>query len=89
MQQAMQAYVFAPNDGQTWSAVQSALSGILTTAWQQGILMGPTASDAFSVTSQPTAQQILNGYLTCAVSMQLAGGTNFSTTLTQSMDASG
>ena len=89
MQQAMQAYVFAPNDGQTWSAVQSALSGILTTAWQQGILMGPTASDAFSVTCQPTAQQILNGYLTCAVSMQLAGGTNFSTTLTQSMDASG
>ena len=90
MQQAMQAYVFAPNDGQTWSAVQSALSGILTTAWQQGILMGPTASQAFTVSCQMTsAQQVLNGYLDCSVSMQLAGGTNFSTTLTQSMQASG
>ncbi len=90
MQQAMQAYVFAPNNPQTWAAVQTALSGILTTAWQQGVLMGPTASQAFTVSCQMfSTQQILNGFLDCSVSMQLANGTNFTTMLTQQMAASG
>jgi len=83
LQQAMQQFVFAYNDATTWTAVQSALSSILTNAWQQGSLMGPTASSAFSVSCQPYAQQILNGYLPCAVTMHLADGTTFSTTLTQ------
>jgi hypothetical protein len=89
MQQTMQNYVFQPNDQSTWSAVQSALSGVLTQAWQQGTLMGPTASTAFSVSCAPTSLQILNGYLSCSVSMQLSGGSNYSTTLTQQMAASG
>lgn len=89
LQQAMQQYVFAPNDQNTWAAVVNSFSSILTQAWAQGTLNGSAASDAFSVTCQPTAQQILNGYLTCAVSMQLADGATFSTTLTQMMGASG
>lgn len=90
MQQAMQNYVFQPNDQSTWSAVQSDLSGILTTAWQQGILAGSSASDAFTVSCQLfTTQQILNGYLECAVTMQLPGGASYSTTLSQMMATSG
>ncbi len=89
LQQAMQQYVFQPNNGNTWAAVASAMSSILTTAWQQGTLMGPTAATAFEVDCQPSPLQILNGYLTCAVSMQLATGQNYSTTLTQMMATSG
>lgn len=89
MQQAMQSYIFQPNYAMTWSAVDSALTSILTQAWQQGTLNGATASDAFSVTCQPTTQQILDGYLTCAVSMQTPGDGNYSTTLTQMMAISG
>jgi len=85
LQQAMQTYVFSPNNANTWAAVASAMSTILTQAWQQGTLMGPTAANAFTVSCQPNAQQILNGYLTCSVTMQLAGGGFYSTTLTQSM----
>lgn len=89
LQQAMQPYVFQPNNANTWAAVGSAMSSILTTAWQQGTLMGPTTATAFTVNCQPSAQQILNGYLSCAVSMQLAGGENYTTTLTQQMATSG
>ncbi len=89
LQQAMQQYVFSPNNANTWAAVTSAMNSVLTTAWQQGTLMGPTAASAFTVNCQPNAQQILNGYLSCAVSMQLAGGQNYVTTLTQMMATSG
>jgi hypothetical protein len=89
LQQAMQPYVFSPNNADTWGAVTSALSGVLTQAWQQGTLMGPTAASAFTVSCAPTSLQILNGYLSCSVSMQLSGGSNYSTTLTQQMAASG
>ena len=90
LQQAMQAYVFAPNNAYTWAAVNSALSAILTTAWQQGTLMGPTASSAFTVSCQMmSAQQILNGYMTCPVTMQLMNGGYYSTVLTQQMATSG
>ena len=90
LQQTMQQYVFSPNNPNTWAAVASAMSTILTQAWQAGTLMGPTASTAFTVNCQAlSAQQILNGYLSCAVSMQLASGQNYSTTLTQQMATSG
>ena len=90
LQQGMQQYVFSPNNASTWAAVASALSTILTQAWQQGTLMGPTAATAFTVNCQAmSAQQILNGYLSCAITMQLASGQNYSTILTQMMAASG
>ena len=89
LQQAMQQFIFSPNNASTWAAVQAALSSILTNAWQQGSLMGPTASSAFSVSCQPYAQQILNGYLPCAVTMHLTNGTTFTTTLTQQQATSG
>ena len=90
LQQTMQQYVFSPNNPSTWAAVASAMSTVLTQAWQAGTLMGPTAATAFTVNCQAlSAQQILNGYLSCAVSMQLASGQNYSTTLTQMMATSG
>ena len=90
LQQTMQQYVFSPNTMSTWAAVASAMSTVLTQAWQAGTLMGPTAATAFAVDCQAlSAQQILNGFLSCSVSMQLASGQNYSTTLTQQMATSG
>jgi len=90
LQQTMQQWVFAPNDASTWAAVASAMSTVLIQAWQAGTIMGPTAAQAFTVNCQPqSAQQVLNGYLSCSVSMQLASGQYYSTTLTQMMANSG
>ena len=84
LQQAMQQFVFAPNDANTWAAVQASLTGVLTNAWQKGTLSGASASQAFTVNCQTfTTQQILNGFLNCSVTMHLADGTTFSTTLSQ------
>lgn len=85
LQQAMQPYVFAANDMATWQAVVQSLSAVLSTAWEQGTLSGTTAADAYTVACEPTAQQILNGYLPCSVTMQLPGGTSFSTIISQQM----
>ncbi len=85
MQQALLAYVFQPNNANTWAAVASALGSQLTQAWQLGILTGATAADAFEVTCQPTTDQILNGTLPCDISMQLSPDTRYSTTLQQQM----
>jgi hypothetical protein len=85
LQQSMQPFVFAANDARTWGAVTEAMSGILLSAWQQGSLSGETAAQAFSVTCAPSSEQILNGYLTCSVRMQLSSGVSYSTTLTQTM----
>ena len=85
LQQAMQPYVFAANDMATWQAVVQSLSAVLSTAWEQGTLVGATSSDAYTVACIPTPQQILNGYLPCSVTMQLPGGTSFSTTISQQM----
>jgi hypothetical protein len=84
LQAAMQPYVFAPNNAQLWSAVTAALSAVLTKAWQEGRLVGPTAASSYAVTCQPTANDIINGYLTCNVSMALLHPAEFyNTTVTQ------
>lgn len=90
LRQAMDSYVFSPNDANTWGAVQAAMSSVLTQAWQAGTLMGPSPATAYSVNCQDqSAQMILNGYLTCTVTMTLAGGRIFATTLTQQQAVSG
>jgi len=67
IKQALQAYVFAPNVAATWSLVQSMISSFLTTIWQQGGLVGPSAASAFSVQiglgTTMTADDLLNGIL--------------------------
>lgn len=88
LQLAMQQYVFAPNDESTWAGITAAFQVILTQAWQQGIINGATASDAFGVTCEATAQQVLNGYLACAVRIQLPGDANYTTTISQMMQTS-
>jgi len=61
------SYVFAANDGMTWSSVTQAVSGYLEGLFTQGALLGNNAADAFSVAcgvgSTMTSLDILNGYM--------------------------
>ena len=72
--EAARAYVFEPNDENTWAAVKSMISSFLTSVWKQGGLQGASAADAFSVSCglgvTMTADDILNGYM--RVSIQVA-----------------
>lgn len=72
---ALQAFVFAANDSQTWVTVTAMISGFLQGLWSQGGLMGDKASDAFTVTcglgSTMTAQDVLNGYMVVGVTLQI------------------
>lgn len=72
---ALDRFVFAANDGNTWVAVVSMISNFLQTLWSNGGLMGPTASEAFSVAcglgSTMTVQDILDGWMIVQVTLQL------------------
>jgi uncharacterized protein len=72
---ALNPFVFAANDGQTWVTVTSMISNFLQGVWSQGGLMGDKASDAFTVAcglgSTMTAQDILNGYMIVQVTLQM------------------
>lgn len=72
---ALLPFVFAANDGNTWSKVVSMASNFLQTLWSQGGLMGATAQDAFSVQcglgSTMTPTDILEGYMIVQVTLQM------------------
>jgi len=87
---ALQTFVFAPNDSTTWSTVNAAISSFLTGLWQSGGLMGAKSTDAFSVSvglgSTMTSQDILNGYMVVAVTLQMIHPAEFiELTFTQTM----
>lgn len=72
---AMMPFVFAANNGKTWSTVVSSVSNFLQGLWSQGGLMGSTASEAYTVQcglgSTMTAQDILDGYMIVQVQLQM------------------
>jgi phage tail sheath protein FI len=78
---AAQAYVFQPNDKNTWEAVKSMISSFLTSIWKQGGLMGASASDAFSVACglgvTMTSDDILNGFMNVSVKVALVHPAEF------------
>jgi uncharacterized protein len=91
---ALDQFVFAPNDGNTWSTVVAMVSSFLQGFWSQGGLMGATASEAFSVQcglgSTMTAQDILDGYMRVQVVLQMIRPAEFiELTFTQKMEAAG
>ena len=72
---ALNQFVFAANDGNTWSTVTAMVSSFLQSVWSQGGLMGATASEAYTVQcglgSTMTGQDILNGYMIVQVTLQM------------------
>jgi phage tail sheath protein FI len=78
---AAQAYVFQPNDKNTWEAVKSMISSFLTSVWTQGGLQGASAADAFSVGCglgiTMTNDDILNGYMRVAIKVAVVRPAEF------------
>jgi phage tail sheath protein FI len=72
---ALNPFVFAPNDANTWVTVTAMISNFLQQVWSQGGLMGATASEAFTVEcglgSTMTGQDILEGYMIVQVTLSL------------------
>ncbi len=72
---ALQPFVFAANDGNTWAMVTTMINRFLADIWRQGGLMGAKPQDAFFVQcglgSTMTAQDILDGRLIVRIGMAL------------------
>jgi uncharacterized protein len=72
---ALDRYVFAPNDGNTWTTVVATITSFLQGVWSQGGLMGSTSSEAFTVEcgvgSTMTGQDILDGIMKVQVTLQM------------------
>ena len=78
---AAQAYVFEPNNSQTWVMVKSMLTSFLTDRWKEGALVGSKVEDAFSVDvglgSTMTGDDILNGYMRVMVKVAVVRPAEF------------
>jgi hypothetical protein len=91
---AAQAYVFEPNNKNTWQAVVSMIGSFLNSVWKQGGLQGSSASDAFSVAcglgSTMTADDILSGFMNVSVKVAVVHPAEFIViTFQQQMAVSG
>lgn len=68
---ATKAYVFEPNDANTWVTIKSMIRNFLTGIWKRGGLAGAVPDDAFSVHvglgETMTAEDILEGILRVTV----------------------
>ncbi len=78
---AAKAYVFAPNDANTWVNVKSMISNFLTGIWKQGGLVGPKPSAAFSVSvglgSTMSNDDIQNGIMRVSVKVAVSHPAEF------------
>ena len=78
---AAQAYVFAPNDKNTWEAVKTMIGSFLSGIWKQGGLQGATAAAAFSVEcglgATMTSDDILNGFMNVTIKVAVVRPAEF------------
>ncbi|PJJ60775.1 phage tail sheath family protein [Hymenobacter chitinivorans] len=78
---AARAYVFEPNDANTWTTVRSMINNFLFNLWKQGALAGGSPDDAYSVQiglgSTMTADDILNGYMNVTVLLAIVRPAEF------------
>lgn len=81
LKMAMQAYVFAPNDSNTWNAVKAMSESFLNNLWKQGGLIGAKPADAYNVSiglgSTMTGDDILNGIMRLSVKVSLVRPAEF------------
>lgn len=78
---AARAFVFEPNDANTWVTVKSMLTNFLTNVWKQGGLMGASPADAFSVEcglgTTMTPEDILNGLMRVSIKVAVVRPAEF------------
>ena len=78
---AIKAYVFEPNDANTWSAIRTMVKNFLNELWRQGALAGSTPDQAFAVqlgiNETMTQQDIIDGTLRLSVLIAIARPAEF------------
>ena len=78
---ALRAYVFEPNDANTWVTVKSMIINFLTEKWKQGALAGTSPEDAFEVNvglgSTMTSLDILEGKMLVSVKLAIVRPAEF------------
>jgi phage tail sheath protein FI len=78
---ATRAYVFEPNDANTWITVKSMFINFLTNLWKQGALAGSSPEQAFDVQiglgSTMTATDILDGKMLITVKVAIVRPAEF------------
>jgi phage tail sheath protein FI len=78
---ATRAYVFEPNDANTWVTVKSMFTNFLTNLWKQGALAGATPEEAFDVQvglgSTMTPDDILDGIMRISVRLAIVRPAEF------------
>jgi phage tail sheath protein FI len=78
---AMQAFVFEPNNKNTWVSCQSMVESFLYSLWQQGALAGASPEQAYDVKIglgiTMTPQDILDGYMRMSVLVALVRPAEF------------
>lgn len=78
---AARAYVFEPNENNTWVKVQSMISSFLFNQWKQGALAGSKPEDAYSVAvglgTTMTGDDVLNGYMNVFIKVAISRPAEF------------
>lgn len=78
---AAKAYVFEPNDSNTWTTMKSMIDSFLFNQWKKGALVGASPEDAYSVSvglgATMTPDDILEGILRITVLVAISRPAEF------------
>lgn len=78
---ACKAYVFEPNNANTWVAVKSMINNYLTSKWKDGALVGAKPDEAYDVQvglgATMTAEEILDGIMNVSVKVAIVRPAEF------------
>jgi len=81
VKKATSAFVFEPNDANTWSKVRSMIENFLTLQWRDGALAGAKPDQAFYVrvglNQTMSADDVLNGYMIVEIGMAVVRPAEF------------
>ncbi len=81
IKKAITAFVFEPNDANTWAKVRSMIESFLVRQWRDGALAGAKPEDAFYVSvglnKTMTAQDILDGYMNVEIGLAIVRPAEF------------
>ena len=81
IKKATEAFVFEPNDANTWNKVRAMIENFLTLQWRAGALVGAKTEDAFFVRvglgQTMTAQDILEGRMIVEIGMAVVRPAEF------------
>lgn len=78
---AAKAYVFEPNDANTWTTIKSMIDNFLFLQWKKGALVGAKPADAYNVSvglgATMTGDDILNGIMRITILVAISRPAEF------------